>query len=92
MFKFYVVYLVLLSSLTFIFYVLDKKKAERGAWRTKEKTLLSASFLGGAIGGYVAMFLARHKTKKWYFHFVNIIGIIWQVALFVWLMKLEGLL
>ena len=90
MLKIYIAYMVLFSGLAFVLYALDKKKAERGAWRTKEATLLGASFLGGAIGGYLAMFFARHKTKKWYFHFVNVIGIIWQAAVLVWLMKLEG--
>ena len=89
---FYLIYLIVLSLITFFVYVTDKKKAQKGAWRVPEATLLLLSFIGGGAGGYLAMHLARHKTKKWYFHLVNIIGIIWQVALFVWLMKLEGLL
>ena len=48
-------YLVLLSLITFIAYGVDKKKTKSGKWRTKEKTLLLLSFLGGAFGGYPAM-------------------------------------
>ena len=73
----YGAYLVLLSLITFFAYRADKKKAIKGAYRTKEKTLLLLSFLGGAFGGYPAMLLFRHKTKgeHWYFTVVNLLGI-----------------
>ena len=73
----YAVYLVLLSIITFIAYGADKKKAKDGKYRTKEKTLLFLSFLGGAFGGYPAMLIFRHKTKAehWYFTFVNLLGL-----------------
>ena len=76
-------YLVILSFITFIAYHIDKKKAEKGKWRTKEKTLLLLSFLGGAYGGFPAMIIFRHKTKAehWYFSFVNILGIIIHTSL-----------
>lgn len=37
----YASYLVLLSLITFIAYGVDKKKAAKGKWRAKEKTLLN---------------------------------------------------
>ena len=75
-------YLVLLSLITFIAYYSDKKKAEKGKWRTREKTLLLLSFFGGAFGGYPAMLIFRHKTKgeHWYFTAVNLLGIVIHVA------------
>ena len=78
-------YLVLLSFITFIAYHSDKKKAEKGKWRTREKTLLLLSFFGGAFGGYPAMLIFRHKTKgeHWYFTAVNWLGIIIHVTLLV---------
>ncbi len=81
----YAAYLVLLSIITFIAYASDKKKAESGKWRTKEKTLLFLSFLGGAYGGYPAMLIFRHKTKAehWYFTFVNWLGLIIHTALLI---------
>lgn len=81
----YAAYLLILSLITFFSYVVDKGKAKRGAWRIPEKILLTLSFIGGAIGGYGAMHLVRHKTKKWYFHAVNLLGVIWQVSVLVWL-------
>ena len=78
-------YLILLSIITFFVYHADKKKAEKGKWRTKEATLLLLSFFGGAFGGYPAMLIFRHKTKgeHWYFTFVNLLGIIVHVGLMV---------
>lgn len=81
----YLIFLGVLSLITFILYAADKNKAENGEWRISEATLLAFSFFGGAIGGYIAMQLVRHKTKRWYFHAVHIVGIIWQVALLVFL-------
>ena len=88
----YLIYLAVLSLVTFIVYANDKKKAQKGKWRTKEATLLFLSLIGGATGGYLAMLLVRHKTKKWYFHFVNLIGILWQVALFAYLIQKTNVL
>ena len=81
----YAAYLVLLSIIVFISYGVDKKKAIKGSWRTKEKTLLLLSFLGGAFGGYPAMVIFRHKTKgeHWYFTAVNLLGIVIHAALMV---------
>ena len=81
----YASYLVLLSLITFIAYGADKKKAEKGKYRTKEKTLLSLSFFGGAFGGYPAMLIFRHKTKgeHWYFTAVNLLGLIIHTALMI---------
>ena len=83
----YLGYLLLLSLITFICYGVDKRKAKKGKWRVKEGTLLTLSFIGGAIGGFLAMKKFRHKTTKehWYFTFVNILGVILHVAVLVFL-------
>ena len=70
-----------ISLITFILYGLDKHKARRGLWRIPEKVLLGFSFLGGALGGSIAMALFRHKTKHYYFYLVNVLGLAWQIAL-----------
>ncbi|MBQ9704553.1 MAG: DUF1294 domain-containing protein [Clostridia bacterium] len=72
-----------LSLVTFFMYGIDKFKAQRGKWRISEKALLISSFIGGAVGGFLAMQLFRHKTKHWYFNVVNIIGLVWQIGLVV---------
>ncbi len=71
--------------IAFCFYAADKSKAKKGAWRIPEKVLLGLGFLGGSIGALLGMKLLRHKTKHWYFWAVNIAGLVWQIALPVWL-------
>ena len=77
----YAAFIVLMSLLSIILYAGDKKKAKKGAWRTPESVLLGFGFFGGAIGALIAMKSFRHKTKHWYFWAVNILGLLWQIAL-----------
>ncbi len=88
--KIYLVVLLAGSLNSFILYAIDKHKAKRGAWRIPERMLLSAGFIGGAVGALAAMQLFRHKTKHYYFYLVNILGLVWQAAL-VFYLALNGL-
>lgn len=81
----YLIVLGIVSLINFCLYAADKSKARRGEWRIPEKVLLGFSFFGGGIGGYIGMFVCHHKTKHWYFHVVNILGLLWQVALALYL-------
>ncbi len=76
----------LMSIAAFCFYAADKAKAKKHAWRVPEKVLLGLGFLGGAVGALLGMKVLRHKTKHWYFWAVNIAGLIWQIALPLWLL------
>ncbi len=86
--KYYLIYLSIISMITFFVYVADKRKAKKGKWRVREKTLLILSLIGGATGGYLAMHLVHHKTKHWYFHVVHIVGLLWQYGVLLWLLIL----
>ena len=59
-----IIYLLVINAITFFAMGMDKYKAKKGHWRTKEKTLLTLVALGGGIGGIVGMYYFRHKTKK----------------------------
>ena len=72
-----------MSLIAFCTYFCDKVKAKRGAWRIPEKVLLALGFFGGAIGAIIGMKLFRHKTKHGYFWVINVVGVIWQIALAV---------
>ncbi|MDY4066766.1 DUF1294 domain-containing protein, partial [Bullifex sp.] len=61
------VYLTLINIITFLFYLKDKKAAEKGKDRVKIVTLLGLAFFGGSIGALVGMYTLRHKTNKNYF-------------------------
>ena len=74
-----------ISLITFILYGVDKRRAKQKQWRIPEATLIGFSMLGGGAGGYLAMFLFRHKTKHGYFHFFNILGLLWQIGFIIFL-------
>jgi uncharacterized membrane protein YsdA (DUF1294 family) len=58
------IYLVCANIIGFLSMFIDKKKAEKGAWRISEHTLLMIAFLGGSIGSIIGMYKFRHKTQK----------------------------
>lgn len=82
---YYLIFLFVMSMIAMVLYQIDKVKAQKHQWRIKEATLLSFGFFGGAIGALLGMKLFRHKTKHWYFWAVNILGLLWQVALGIYL-------
>ena len=54
--------LIALNLVTFAMFGIDK--AEAGAWRIAESTLLTLALLGGTLGAYAGRALFRHKTRK----------------------------
>ena len=78
--KVFIAVLIVGSIAAFAMYGIDKSKARRGAWRISEKALLLTGFLCGSVGALAAMQLFRHKTKHFYFYFVNVLGLLWQAA------------
>ena len=80
-FYIYLIVICVMSIITLIAYAIDKKKAMNGKWRTKEKTLLTLSMMGGSIGGIIALYGLRHKNKHSYFVVVNFTSLIIDIAL-----------
>ena len=74
------VLMVLMSLISMFLFIADKKKAEKGAMRIKEKTLLYSAALDGALGAFIGRILAHHKTNKGYFTFIILISLLLQVA------------
>ena len=74
-----------LSAVALLLYATDKHKAKKKRWRIPEKMLLGIGFLGGSVGALLGMNLFHHKTKHWYFWAVNLLGVLWQAALIVFL-------
>ena len=50
---------------TFFAYGVDKRAAQRGAWRVSERDLHMLEFLGGWMGAWIAQnfFIIRHQKK-----------------------------
>lgn len=80
------VWLVVINAVTLAVYGVDKRRARRGAWRVKEKTLFLLPLLGGSVGALLGMHLFHHKTKHWYFVWGIPAILAAQIALAVWLL------
>ena len=57
-------YWLLISAFTHVVYARDKKKAERGEWRTPESTLHFLELIGGWAAAFLAQREFRHKITK----------------------------
>lgn len=55
--------LMAVNVASFIAMGVDKRRARRGQWRIRERTLWVLSICFGALGGTVGMFAFRHKTR-----------------------------
>ncbi len=76
----------LMSVIAFFTFLRDKKLAEKGKIRIKEKTLLGMTAFGGALGAFLGRLAARHKTNKVYFSIMIIFSLILQLAVFAFLL------
>ncbi len=85
--KFLLFYLFAINYIAYTLFVIDKDRALKGKQRIAEKNLLTACFLGGSIGGWLAMRNLRHKTSKQSFKMKFYAILIIQVVLFFSLFK-----
>jgi uncharacterized membrane protein YsdA (DUF1294 family) len=53
-----------MNIVTFVTFGIDKNLSKHNQLRVPESTLLLLSALGGALGGFLAMYIFRHKTQK----------------------------
>ena len=60
---------VIASVAAGVAYGIDKSAAQRGAWRTPERTLHVLALMGGWPGAVVAQKVFRHKSRKLSFRF-----------------------
>ena len=73
-----------LSVLTFMAYWQDKWSAQKGQWRTPEKTLQTMALAGGWPGALLAQQWLRHKSSKtrfqqefWLMVLINVAAVLW---------------
>ena len=57
------VYLVIITVVTFFAYGIDKWKAQHKRWRIPESVLLGLAAIGGSVGAWLGMQVWRHKTQ-----------------------------
>ena len=61
--KFFLYYILVINLYGVYVMYSDKKKSQKGRWRTPERTLFIIAFAFGALGIFTGMRLFRHKTK-----------------------------
>lgn len=77
-FKYFLPIYIIANLFVFALYGIDKYKAVHNKWRISEKALLLTSFAFAAPGALLGMKIFHHKTHKWYFWAVGLIGLVWQ--------------
>jgi uncharacterized membrane protein YsdA (DUF1294 family) len=56
-------YLLVANLVGWLLMGIDKRKAQRHAWRIRESTLFAVALVGGAAGSLAGMYMFRHKTR-----------------------------
>ena len=87
--KFILLYYIIISTILFALMGVDKLKAVLHKWRISEKTLLCLGASGGFLGGFAAMALFRHKTKKSIFWVVYTLSVVIHVIATILLINAE---
>lgn len=80
----------IMSVAAFLMYAKDKSAAERGKWRTAERTLHALSLLGGWPGAKIAQSFLRHKSKKLSFRITYWVTVIANCSALYWLTTSKG--
>ena len=84
-YKILLIYLLIINIVTLIVFALDKMNAISKKWRYKIVTLLGLCFIGGSLGGLLAMYVFRHKTQQDYFTIGVPLIIITQIIVLIFL-------
>lgn len=84
-----IIYLIVINIATFIAFAIDKMRAIEGGSRIKIVTLLAMAFFGGTIGGLLAMYLFRHKTRKDYFTVGMPLIVVMQIVVLFYAMNMK---
>lgn len=79
------IYVVLVNSVAFLMYGIDKWNARHDLQRISEKTLLGIAVVGGSVGAYAAMQLFRHKTRKPKFYIGVPLIFVVQIAVLIYI-------
>lgn len=60
-------YVIIVNLISFITMGIDKRKAQKRAFRIPEAALFVLAIIGGSLGSVIGMHLFHHKTRHWYF-------------------------
>ncbi|NLV22302.1 MAG: DUF1294 domain-containing protein [Syntrophomonadaceae bacterium] len=68
-YKLLLLYLIIVNMICFLLFYVDKRRAQTGRYRIRERDLFLWAIAGGAPGGWLGMYLFRHKTRHLKFKF-----------------------
>lgn len=57
-------YIIIINSIAFVVFGIDKQKAVKNKWRISENTLIGLALIGGSAGALIGMRCFHHKTRK----------------------------
>ncbi|MGH6700599.1 DUF1294 domain-containing protein [Bacteroides hominis] len=70
-------YLIIVNTVSFVMYGINKRNASRKRWRTPEVHLLGIAVAGGSLGAWAGMYTFRHKTRHLKFKYgIPVIGVL----------------
>ncbi|MCB1645720.1 MAG: DUF1294 domain-containing protein [Pseudomonadales bacterium] len=78
------------SSITYLYYAIDKRAAIKGTWRVPENTLHFLALCCGWPGALLAQDNLRHKTRKVSFRLVFVITALVNASAIAWIHTPEG--
>ncbi len=67
MIRIILVFMAVMSLVSFAAFGIDKYKAMTNRWRISERTLFLTAILGGGIGAFLGMKVFHHKTRHKHF-------------------------
>ena len=80
------IYLAIITVVTFLVYGIDKWKAQHKRWRIPESVLLGLAAIGGSVGAWLGMQVWHHKTQHKKFKYGVSAILAAQVVVAVWLL------
>lgn len=82
--------ILIMSLLSYVYYAIDKRAAQKQQWRVPENFLHMLALLGGWPGAWIAQERLRHKTRKTSFRVVFWLTLFINGAAIVWLHTPQG--
>ena len=83
--KYFLIYLIVINTLSFSIFACDKRRSQKGAWRIRERDLLLFAIIGGSLGGLLGMYAFRHKTRHFKFRVGMPLILLVQVIMFFYI-------
>ena len=79
--EFFIAFFATINVFSFIYFGLDKRKAQKNQQRIPERSLLIMTLFGGTIGSILGMLLFNHKIAKKSFVIKILLIIIIQILI-----------